>query len=174
MKLLKYGFYLLAIAASAVSCTRKDGDWDPIKTDCREITVPPQGGSAVVTMKNYKGWWISTVQYEAKGENLMIHGEDFRNPRRESSGFRIYEVRKRVVRNRRAVRKSEQIVYRPERERWTGAEENRYRNDGRRCFHKYRYYTGKCTSDHSERMILACILCIFLSYRRRRRLFGSK
>ena len=40
-------------------------------------TVPPQGGSAVVTMKNYKGWWISTVQYEAKGENLMIHGEDF-------------------------------------------------------------------------------------------------
>ena len=77
MKLLKYGFYLLAIAASAVSCTRKDGDWDPIKTDCREITVPPQGGSAVVTMKNYKGWWISTVQYEAKGENLMIHGEDF-------------------------------------------------------------------------------------------------
>ena len=148
MKLLKYGFYLLAIAASAVSCTRKDGDWDPIKTDCREITVPPQGGSAVVTMKNYKGWWISTVQYEAKGENLM--------------------------RNRRAVRKSEQIVYRPERERWTGAEENRYRNDGRRCFHKYRYYTGKCTSDHSERMILACILCIFLSYRRRRRLFGSK
>ena len=25
MKLLKYGFYLLAIAASAVSCTRKDG-----------------------------------------------------------------------------------------------------------------------------------------------------
>ena len=21
--------------------------------------------------------WISTVQYEAKGENLMIHGEDF-------------------------------------------------------------------------------------------------
>ena len=41
MKLLKYGFYLLAIAASAVSCTRKD------------------------------------VQYEAKGENLMIHGEDF-------------------------------------------------------------------------------------------------
>lgn len=35
------------------------------------------GGSAVVTMKNYKGWWISTVQYEAKGENLMIHGEDF-------------------------------------------------------------------------------------------------
>ena len=50
MKLLKYGFYLLAIAASAVSCTRKDGDWDPIKTDCREITVPPQGGSAVVTM----------------------------------------------------------------------------------------------------------------------------
>lgn len=47
------------------------------KTDCREITVPPQGGSAVVTMKNYKGWWISTVQYEAKGENLMIHGEDF-------------------------------------------------------------------------------------------------
>ena len=157
MKLLKYGFYLLAIAASAVSCTRKDGDWDPIKTDCREITVPPQGGSAVVTMKNYKGWWIFTVQYEAKGENLMIH-----------------EVRKRVVRNRRAVRKSEQIVYRPERERWTGAEENRYRNDGRRCFHKYRYYTGKCTSDHSERMILACILCIFLSYRRRRRLFGSK
>lgn len=163
MKLLKYGFYLLAIAASAVSCTRKDGDWDPIKTDCREITVPPQGGSAVVTMKNYKGWWISTVQYEAKGENLC-HGR----------GFRIYEVRKRVVRNRRAVRKSEQIVYRPERERWTGAEENRYRNDGRRCFHKYRYYTGKCTSDHSERMILACILCIFLSYRRRRRLFGSK
>lgn len=77
MKLLKYGFYLLAIAASAVSCTRKDGDWDPIKTDCREITVPPQGGSAVVTMKNYKGWWISTVQYEAKGENRMIHGEDF-------------------------------------------------------------------------------------------------
>ena len=48
MKLLKYGFYLLAIAASAVSCTRKDGDWDPIKTDCREITVPPQGGSAGV------------------------------------------------------------------------------------------------------------------------------
>ena len=160
MKLLKYGFYLLAIAASAVSCTRKDGDWDPIKTDCREITVPPQGGSAVVTMKNYKGWWISTVQYEAKGDSRR--------------GFRIYEVRKRVVRNRRAVRKSEQIVYRPERERWTGAEENRYRNDGRRCFHKYRYYTGKCTSDHSERMILACILCIFLSYRRRRRLCGSK
>ena len=26
---------------------------------------------------DYKGWWISTVQYEAKGENLMIHGEDF-------------------------------------------------------------------------------------------------
>lgn len=165
MKLLKYGFYLLAIAASAVSCTRKDGDWDPIKTDCREITVPPQGGSAVVTMKNYKGWWISTVQYEAKGENLMIHGEDF--------GF--MKFRKRVERNRRAVRKSRsKFVYRPERERWTGAEENRYRNDGRRCFHKYRYYTGKCTSDHSERMILACILCIFLSYRRRRRLFGSK
>ena len=162
MKLLKYGFYLLAIAASAVSCTRKDGDWDPIKTDCREITVPPQGGSAVVTMKNYKGWWISTVQYEG------------RKPDDSRRGFRIYEVRKRVVRNRRAVRKSEQIVYRPERERWTGAEENRYRNDGRRCFHKYRYYTGKCTSDHSERMILACILCIFLSYRRRRRLFGSK
>ena len=23
------------------------------------------------------GRWISTVQYEAKGENLMIHGEDF-------------------------------------------------------------------------------------------------
>ena len=84
------------------------------------------------------------------------------------------KLQRLVVRNRRAVRKSEQIVYRPERERWTGAEENRYRNDGRRCFHKYRYYTGKCTSDHSERMILACILCIFLSYRRRRRLFGSK
>ena len=97
-----------------------------------------------------------------------------RKPDDSRRGFRIYEVRKRVVRNRRAVRKSEQIVYRPERERWTGAEENRYRNDGRRCFHKYRYYTGKCTSDHSERMILACILCIFLSYRRRRRLFGSK
>ena len=142
MKLLKYGFYLLAIAASAVSCTRKDGDWDPIKTDCREITVP-------------------------------IRSEG-RKPDDSRRGFRIYEVRKRVVRNRRAVRKSEQIVYRPERERWTGAEENRYRNDGRRCFHKYRYYTGKCTSDHSERMILACILCIFLSYRRRRRLFGSK
>ncbi len=77
MKLLKYGFYLLAIAASAVSCTRKDGDWDPIKTDCREITVPPQGGSAVVMMKNYESWWIFTVQYEAKGENQMIHGEDF-------------------------------------------------------------------------------------------------
>ncbi len=77
MKLLKYGFCLLAIAASAVSCTHKDGDWYPIKTDCREITVPPQGGSAVVTMKNYKGWWISTVQYEANGENQMIHGEDF-------------------------------------------------------------------------------------------------
>lgn len=77
MKLLKYGFCLLAIAASAVSCTREDGDWDPIKTDCREITVPPQDGSAVVTMKNYKGWWISTVQYEANGENQMIHGEDF-------------------------------------------------------------------------------------------------
>lgn len=164
MKLLKYGFYLLAIAASAVSCTRKDGDWDPIKTDCREITVPPQGGSAVVTMKNYKGWWISTVQYEAKGENLMIHGEDFGFMKFENEWCEI------VV----PVRKSEQIVYRPERERWTGAEENRYRNDGRRCFHKYRYYTGKCTSDHSERMILACILCIFLSYRRRRRLFGSK
>ena len=77
MKLLKYGFCLLAIAAPAVACTREDGDWDPIKTDCWEITVPPQGGSAGVTMKNYKGWWISTVQYEAKGENRMIHGEDF-------------------------------------------------------------------------------------------------
>lgn len=63
MKLLKYGFCLLAIAAPAVACTREDGDWDPIKTDCWEITVPPQGGSAGVTMKNYKGWWISTVQY---------------------------------------------------------------------------------------------------------------
>ena len=164
MKLLKYGFYLLAIAASAVSCTRKDGDWDPIKTDCREITVPPQGGSAVVTMKNYKGWVDFHRPIRSEG----------RKPDDSRRGFRIYEVRKRVVRNRRAVRKSEQIVYRPERERWTGAEENRYRNDGRRCFHKYRYYTGKCTSDHSERMILACILCIFLSYRRRRRLFGSK
>jgi hypothetical protein len=77
MKLLKYGFYLLAIAASAVSCTRKDGDWDPIKTDCREITVPPQGGSAVVTMKKLQRLVDFHVQYEAKGENLMIHGEDF-------------------------------------------------------------------------------------------------
>lgn len=77
MELLKYGFCLLAIAASAVSCTREDGDWDSIKTDCREITIPPLGGSAVVTMKNYKGWWISTVQYEVNGENRMIHGEDF-------------------------------------------------------------------------------------------------
>ena len=152
MKLLKYGFYLLAIAASAVSCTRKDGDWDPIKTDCREITVPPQGGSAVVTMKNYKGWWISTVQYEAKGENLMIHGEDFGFMKFENEWCEI------VVPS-----ESPNKLYIALKE-----------NDGRRCFHKYRYYTGKCTSDHSERMILACILCIFLSYRRRRRLFGSK
>ena len=63
MKLLKYGFYLLAIAASAVSCTRKDGDWDPIKTDCREITVPPQGGSAVVTMKK---------QYAGHAKRVMM------------------------------------------------------------------------------------------------------
>lgn len=120
MKLLKYGFYLLAIAASAVSCTRKDGDWDPIKTDCREITVPPQGGSAVVTMKNYKGWWISTVQYEAKGENLMIHGEDFGFMKFENEWCEI------VV----PSESPNKLLYRPERERWTGAEENRYRNDG--------------------------------------------
>ena len=77
MKLLKYGFCLLAIAASAVACTREDGNWDPIKTDCREITVPPQGGSAVVTMKNYEGWWISTVQYEANGEERTVQGHEF-------------------------------------------------------------------------------------------------
>lgn len=89
MKLLIYGFCLLAIATSAVACTREDGDWDPIKTDCREITVPPQGGSAVVTMKNYKGWWISTVQYEAKGENRMIHGEDFGFMKFENEWYEI-------------------------------------------------------------------------------------
>lgn len=77
MKLLKFCVYLLAIATLACTCKGEDGDWDPIKTDCREITIPPQGGSAVVTMKNYKGWWISTVQYEASGEKRMIHGEDF-------------------------------------------------------------------------------------------------
>lgn len=77
MKLLKFGFYLLAIAVSVVSCTRKDGDWDPIKTDCREITIPPQGGSAVVTMKNYKGWWIYAIRYAANGENRTIDGEEF-------------------------------------------------------------------------------------------------
>ncbi len=77
MKLLIYGFCLLAIATSAVACTREDGDWDPIKTDCREITVPPQGGSAVVTMKNYKGWWIYAIQYAANGENRTIDGWEF-------------------------------------------------------------------------------------------------
>ena len=89
MKLLKYGFCLLAIAAPAVACTREDGDWDPLKTDCWEITVPPQGGSAGVTMKNYKGWWISTVQYEAKGENRMIHGEDFGFMKFENEWYEI-------------------------------------------------------------------------------------
>ena len=91
MKLLKYGFYLLAIAASAVSCTRKDGDWDPIKTDCREITVPPQGGSAVVTMKNYKGWWCEIVVPSESPNKLYIalKENDGREPRKIGIGMTV-------------------------------------------------------------------------------------
>lgn len=76
---LKHGLCFLAIAVSAVACTckGKDGDWDPIKTDCREVTVPPQGGSTVVTMKNYKRWWISAIRYETDGEKRTIAGEEF-------------------------------------------------------------------------------------------------
>lgn len=79
MKSLKHGLCFLAIAVSAVACTCKgeDGDWDPIKTDCREVTVSLQGGSAVVTMKNYKRWWISAIRYETDGEKRTIAGEEF-------------------------------------------------------------------------------------------------
>ena len=59
MKLLKYGFYLLAIAASAVSCTRKDGDWDP-----RKIGIGMTVGDAFTSIDITQGSALLTTPNE--------------------------------------------------------------------------------------------------------------
>ncbi len=133
MKLLNIrpSTYLL-IAASAVSGTRQgtaigirsstglSGNIRSAAGEARPVCDP--------LVKITKGWWIFHRPIRSEGRNLMIHGED----------FRIYDVSK-IRSGAKFVVPSEspkQIVYPPERGTMDGAEENRSRNDGRRCFHK--------------------------------------
>lgn len=38
------------------------GKWNPIEVNRNEITIPANGGSTIVTMYNYREWWIDDVQ----------------------------------------------------------------------------------------------------------------
>ena len=86
MKLLKYGFYLLAIAASAVSCTRKDGDWDPIKTG-ENLMIH---GEDFGFMKFENEWCEIVVPSESPNKlYIALKENDGREPRKIGIGMTV-------------------------------------------------------------------------------------
>ena len=54
--------FLSIVTTSFLSCTKKLGDWDPIKLSKSEITFCDDGGTYTVESLNYKGWWINGIQ----------------------------------------------------------------------------------------------------------------
>ena len=54
----KIAISLIALFATAISCTSKDGDWDPMKLSKKEFVFPAEGGTDSIKVKNYSSWWI--------------------------------------------------------------------------------------------------------------------
>lgn len=66
MKIKLFMTFVAALfAATFASCSKDDGDWDPMKwrTDVKTasdgyVEVPAEGGTYVFKCKNYSGFWI--------------------------------------------------------------------------------------------------------------------
>lgn len=76
------------LAATFASCSKDDGDWDPIKwrTDVKTasdgyVEVTADGGTYVFTCKNYPGFWLSDATETSGTSSKVIY------PNREANDF---------------------------------------------------------------------------------------
>lgn len=66
-----------------LSCSEKDGDWDPMKWEKTSYTstkiegkkyieIPQEGGICTFTCKNYNGFWLSGINITTSGYGFTI------------------------------------------------------------------------------------------------------
>ena len=67
---------LIALFATAISCTKesKDGDWDPMKLSKNEFVFPAEGGTDSIKVTNYSSWWIEHAYVDNN-----YYSDDFRS-----------------------------------------------------------------------------------------------
>lgn len=85
MTLIIVSASVLASSLTLVSCSKDDGDWDPMrwKTEVktvkdegtRFVQVPAEGGTYVYMCKNYKGFWLSDITEEQNGIKKVYNQE---------------------------------------------------------------------------------------------------
>ncbi|MFA6593214.1 MAG: hypothetical protein WCS67_07735 [Bacteroidales bacterium] len=60
-------FALMLFPSCEGNGTGRDGDWDPIKFDHNEFTIPANGGTVYSKVLNYNGIWLNDMKVTKEG-----------------------------------------------------------------------------------------------------------